>query len=57
MRAATGRAAAGSGNVAPAAEAVVEDTASRPSGAVHTATTSPVGPTDAQTRTSPSWPA
>ena len=56
IRASTGRAAAGSGNEAPAAETVAEVTASRPSGVVHTATTSPAGPTDAQTRTSPSWP-
>jgi len=56
MRAATGRDAPGSGNDAPAAETVVEVTASRPSGVVHTATTSPAGPTDAQTRTSPSTP-
>jgi hypothetical protein len=56
IRAATGRAAAGSGKHAPAAETVVEVTAPRPSGAVHTAATSLAGPTDAQTRTSPSWP-
>ena len=38
MRAATGRAAPGSGNDAPAAETVVAVTASSPSGVVHTAT-------------------
>ncbi len=54
MRAATGRAAAESGKRAPAVETVVEVKASRPSGAVHTATASPTGPIDAQTRTSTS---
>ena len=56
MRAATGRAAAGSGKHAPAAETVVEVTAARPSGLAHTATISSYGPIDAQTRTSPSRP-
>ena len=41
IRASAGRAAAGSGKHAPAAETVVEVTALRPSGAVHTAATSP----------------
>jgi hypothetical protein len=56
MCAGTGRAALGSGNDAPAAETVAEVTAAALSGVVHTATTSPAGPTDAHTRTSPSWP-
>ena len=55
-RAATGRAAPGSGKDAPAGDTVLAAAASRSPGAVHTATTSPAGPIAAHTRTSPSRP-
>jgi hypothetical protein len=56
-RTVTGCGARGSGKVAHPGCVVVDVTAGMSSAADHSATTSPLGPIEASTRTSPSWAA